>query len=96
MFFSFRYSVVFMKDKKIVWDWLPPFDLLLQDKDFQAGAKKSPDKSGLKKREEKKELLDWRRERDSNPRRFDPQQFSRLPQSTTLPTLRAQKYKTGA
>jgi hypothetical protein len=60
MFFSFRYSVVFVKDKKIVWDWLPPFDLLLQHKDFQAGAKKSPDKSGLKNREEKKELLDWR------------------------------------
>jgi hypothetical protein len=49
-----------MKDKKIVWDWLPPFDLLLQDKDFQAGTKKSSDKSELKKREEKKELLDWR------------------------------------
>ncbi len=29
-----------------------------------------------------------RRVRDSNPRRCNPQQFSRLPQSTTLPTLR--------
>src|SRR5690606_35202561 len=28
-----------------------------------------------------------RRKRDSNPRRCDPQQFSRLPQSTTLPFL---------
>ena len=29
-----------------------------------------------------------RRARDSNPRRLSPQQFSRLPQSTTLPALR--------
>ncbi len=29
-----------------------------------------------------------RRKRDSNPRRCDPQQFSRLPHSTTLPFLR--------
>ena len=28
-----------------------------------------------------------RRVRDSNPWRCDPQQFSRLPHSTTLPTL---------
>jgi DNA invertase Pin-like site-specific DNA recombinase len=49
-----------LKDKKIVWDWLPPFDLLLQDKGFQAGTKKSPDLSGLKNREEKNKLLDWR------------------------------------
>jgi hypothetical protein len=49
-----------LKDKKIGWDWLPPFDLLATDKGFQAGTKKSPDLSGLKKREEKKELLDWR------------------------------------
>ena len=32
-----------------------------------------------------------RRKRDSNPRKFDLQQFSRLPQSTTLPFLRGQK-----
>ena len=38
-----------------------------------------------------KELL--RRERDSNPRTFDSQRFSRPPQSTTLPSLRGQKYK---
>ena len=35
----------------------------------------------------------WRRVRDSNPRTCYSQQFSRLPQSTTLPTLRGQKYK---
>ena len=34
-----------------------------------------------------------RRERDSNPRTFDSQRFSRPPQSTTLPSLRGQKYK---
>ena len=31
--------------------------------------------------------LKLRRERDSNPRRCDPQRFSRPPQSTTLPSL---------
>jgi hypothetical protein len=30
----------------------------------------------------------WRRERDSNPRTCNSQQFSRLPQSTALPSLR--------
>lgn len=34
-----------------------------------------------------------RRERDSNPRTFNSQRFSRPPQSTALPSLRAQKYK---
>ena len=33
-------------------------------------------------------LLTWRRERDSNPRRCDPQRFSRPPHSTALPSLR--------
>jgi hypothetical protein len=33
------------------------------------------------------ELCSKRRKRDSNPRRCDPQQFSRLPHSTTLPFL---------
>src|ERR1700744_2973301 len=40
-------------------------------------------------------IFDLRRVRDSNPRTCYSQQFSRLPQSTTLPTLRGQKYKTG-
>ena len=31
-----------------------------------------------------------RRKRDSNPRRYDPQQFLRLPHSTTLPFLQMQ------
>ena len=34
-------------------------------------------------------IVFWRRVRDSNPRTCYSQQFSRLPQSTTLPTLRA-------
>jgi hypothetical protein len=34
--------------------------------------------------------FDWRRERDSNPRRLSPQRFSRPPHSTALPSLRAQ------
>ena len=37
--------------------------------------------------------LSLRRERDSNPRRCYPQRSSRPPQSTTLPSLRGQKYK---
>ena len=36
-----------------------------------------------------------RRERDSNPRRCDPQRFSRPPQSTTLPSLRMTCAKVG-
>ena len=35
-----------------------------------------------------------RRERDSNPRCLAAQRFSRPPQSTTLPSLRVQKYDT--
>ena len=33
-------------------------------------------------------FLIWRRARDSNPRRFNPQRFSRPPLSTTQPALR--------
>ena len=49
-----------LQDKKIVWDWLPPFRLALQDKGFQAATKKSSDGSELEKGEAKKELLCWR------------------------------------
>ena len=35
-----------------------------------------------------------RRVRDSNPRSYYTQQFSRLPQSTTLPTLRRKSTNT--
>ena len=80
-----------LQDKKIGFDWLPPFDLLAKHKGLSAITTKSPDKAGLKKKGEKEELLYQRRKRDSNPRKFDLQQFSRLPQSTTLPFLRRQK-----
>ena len=44
----------------------------------------------VKMRSEGKEIeQEQRRKRDSNPRRCDPQQFSRLPHSTTLPFLLA-------
>jgi len=59
MLFSFRYCIVFMQDKKIVFDWLPPFDLLAKHKGLAAQQKKSSDKAELKKGEEKKELLLW-------------------------------------
>ncbi len=36
-----------------------------------------------------------RRERDSNPRRCDPQRFSRPPHSTALPSLRRKNKGTG-
>ena len=55
-----------LKDKKIAWDWLPPFDLLMKDKGFQASTKKSPDLSELKKGGDKVELLYWRRKRYYN------------------------------
>lgn len=35
----------------------------------------------------------WRKARDSNPRTFDSQRFSRPPHSTTLPAFQRQKYK---
>ena len=57
-----------LKDKKIVFDWLPPFEFIAKDKDFQTKTKKSSDKSELRKVGNKKKLLCWRRERDSNPR----------------------------
>jgi hypothetical protein len=41
----------------------------------------------------KLEWFFWRRERDSNPRTFDSQRFSRPPQSTTLPSLRCKSSK---
>jgi len=57
-----------LQDKKIVFDWLPPFDLLAKHKGLAAQQKKSSDKAELKKGEEKKELLLWWTRRDSNPR----------------------------
>ncbi|MHB8261696.1 MAG: hypothetical protein ACYDEC_15655 [Bacteroidia bacterium] len=55
-----------LRDKKIVFDWLPPFEFLATDKDFQTKTKKSSDKAELKKRGENKELLYWRRKRYYN------------------------------
>jgi len=57
-----------LQDKKIVFDWLPPFNLLANHKGLAAQQKKSSDKAELKKGEEKKELLLWWTRRDSNPR----------------------------
>ncbi len=37
-------------------------------------------------------MIQWRKERDSNPRSLAAQRFSRPPQSTTLPSFRVQKY----
>jgi hypothetical protein len=48
-----------MQDKKIVLDWLPPFDLLAKHKGLAAQQQKSSDKAELKKGEEKKELPIW-------------------------------------
>jgi len=45
-----------MKDKKIVFDWLPPYDMLAKDSELQ---RKIPSSSELKKVGKKKELLRW-------------------------------------
>ena len=45
-----------LKDKKIVFDWLPPYDILAKDSELQT---KSPSSSKLKKVGKKKELLSW-------------------------------------
>ena len=57
-----------LKDKKIVLDWLPPFDIVAKDRELQTEKTKSPDHAGLKKTGNKKRITDWRREWDSNPR----------------------------
>jgi len=49
-----------LQDKKIGFDWLPPFDWLAKHKGLAAKKTKSPDKAGLKKGDKKKELLYWR------------------------------------
>ena len=46
-----------LQDKKIGFDWLPPFDLLAKHKGLAAKKTKSPALSGLKKKGEKEELL---------------------------------------
>ena len=57
-----------LKDKKIVFDWLPPFDIVAKDRELQTEKTKSPDHAGLKKTGKKKRITDWRRGRDLNPR----------------------------
>ena len=49
-----------MKDKKIVLDWLPPFDIVAKDRELQTEKTKSPDRSGLTKSVDKKRITDWR------------------------------------
>ena len=61
-----------LQDKKIVLDWLPPFDLLAKHKGLAAPHKKSSDKAELKKGEEKKNFpyggLDRQNLEPLNPR----------------------------
>jgi hypothetical protein len=49
-----------LKDKKIVFDWLPPFDILASDKELQTKKIKSSDNAELKKEGNKKENTYWR------------------------------------
>ena len=49
-----------LKDKKIVFDWLPPFDIVAKDRELQTEKTKSPDRSGLTKSVDKKRITDWR------------------------------------
>ena len=45
-----------MKNKKIEFDWLPPYDILAKDSELQ---RKSPSSLQHKKVGSKKELLRW-------------------------------------
>ena len=54
-----------LKDKKIVFDWLPPFDIVAKDRELQTEKTKSPDHAGLKKAGDKKRITDWRTGRNS-------------------------------
>ena len=58
----------FLKDKKNVFDWLPPFDIVAKDRELQTEKIKSPVVVELKKEGNKKRITDWRTGRDSNPR----------------------------
>ena len=49
-----------MKDKKIVLDWLPPFDIVAKDRELQTEKTKSSVVAELKKAGEKKRFTDWR------------------------------------
>ena len=68
IFFNFRkqifslpyLSIGLMKNKKIVFDWLPPFDIVAKDRELQTEKTKSPDHAGLKKTGNKKRITDWR------------------------------------
>ena len=57
-----------LQDKKIVFAWLPPYELLAEHKGLAAQTTKSSDKAELKKGGEKQELLSWWTRRDSNSR----------------------------
>jgi hypothetical protein len=48
-----------MKDKKIVYDWLPPFDMLAKDRELQRNKTKNSAVAEFKKGTKKKELLTW-------------------------------------
>ena len=74
-------------DKKIELELVPAYALASKDRVLQLKGTKSPAKAGQLKSGKNNIHLAWRRNRDSNPRNLTVQQFSRLPQSTTLPFL---------
>ena len=49
-----------MKNKKIEFDWLPPFDIVAKDRELQTEKIKSPVVAELKKAGKKKRITDWR------------------------------------
>jgi hypothetical protein len=49
-----------MKDKKIEFDWLPPFDILAKDRELQTEKTKSSVVAELKKEGKKKRFTYWR------------------------------------
>ncbi len=55
-----------LKDKKIVFDWLPHFAILAKDREIQTQKTKNSAEAEYKKGDEKKELLTMYRRRESN------------------------------
>ena len=49
-----------MKNKKIEFDWLPPFDIVAKDRELQTEKTKSSVVAELKKEGKKKRITDWR------------------------------------
>ena len=83
-----------LQDKKIVFDWLPPFDILAKDRELDTEKAKNPARAGFKKREEKNETsLLVRAEGLEPPCLAAPDPKSGMSTNSTTPALMRQSYK---